>query len=329
MADMETRVESLVPASGLYSGPIVDSHMHLWDLSMHRHSWLSESADFAGGRYSWLAHDYLLSDYRRDIEGEGVVASVHIEALWDRTDDPRNETGWLESLDHTDDLASRYVVAVQFGCGDTEDQISHAAEADRVAGVRQIIAWHPSSRSMTDTEHLVKDPDWRSALPALQAADLILELLLFPGQAVEVAELAAEFPDLTIVVYHLASPFDTSSEGLALWSEGLQALARVGNVMLKISSVQDYLPVATMEATTGIIRKAVDEFGANRVMIGSDFPVGGKNMSLHAVLLQYRTAMSHLSPAQQFAVFCGNAARVYNMPQYGIASTISWGEARE
>jgi hypothetical protein len=49
---------------------------------------------------------------RRDLprrqRKQGIVASVHIEALWD-AQDPVGETRWLETLDKSDAIAGRYV----------------------------------------------------------------------------------------------------------------------------------------------------------------------------------------------------------------------------
>lgn len=44
---------------------------------------------------------YLDSHYAQDTVGQNVIATVHIEALWDGADDPINETRWLESLNKT------------------------------------------------------------------------------------------------------------------------------------------------------------------------------------------------------------------------------------
>ena len=49
----------------------------------------------------------------------------------------------------------------------------------------------------------------------------------------EAAELARDFPDVTIVVNHTALPSDRSEQGLAGWRENLALLAREPNVALE------------------------------------------------------------------------------------------------
>src|SRR5258707_815370 len=72
----------------MYAGPIVDGHTHLWDLSMGKHAWLmpSDGSVQALGGLEKLRHDFVVADYLRDSANQNIVATVHIEALWDRSD---------------------------------------------------------------------------------------------------------------------------------------------------------------------------------------------------------------------------------------------------
>ena len=87
--------------AGLYRGPIIDAHCHLWDFGMDRHPWLRPTggAIQALGDLTPIRGNYLVNDYRRDAPNQNVVASVHVEAGWDRADDPLAEIQWLETLD--------------------------------------------------------------------------------------------------------------------------------------------------------------------------------------------------------------------------------------
>ena len=70
--------------AGLYRGPIIDAHCHLWDLGMGRHPWLRPEggAIQALGDLAPIRRNYLVDDYRRDAANQNVVASVYIEAVW-------------------------------------------------------------------------------------------------------------------------------------------------------------------------------------------------------------------------------------------------------
>jgi predicted TIM-barrel fold metal-dependent hydrolase len=289
-----------------YAGPVIDAHFHLWSLAGDHYPWLRPGGQLGRvGRFDSLKHDYLPADYARDIAGQNVVASVHIEALWDPEDDPVAETQWLESLDRSGPLAVRYVAAAPFGQDRTEEVLRRQARFDRVVGIRQVVAWNPDpSNSMIETPHLVRDRHWREALPLLTELGLLLELLIYPWQADEVAELAAAYPELTVVVNHIASPVDPSPAGMAHWRRGIAVLA----------AVQGYLPDPTDEAIADVVRRVVDAFGSERSMMASDFPVGGMEQSFAAVFRQYRGSVEYLDAVEQFNVFCGTAARIYSIP---------------
>ena len=53
---------------------------------MDRHPWLRPTggAIQALGDLDAIRRNYLVDDYRRDAANQNVVASVHIEAAWDR-----------------------------------------------------------------------------------------------------------------------------------------------------------------------------------------------------------------------------------------------------
>src|SRR5512147_1628917 len=100
----------------MYAGPIIDAHTHLWNLAMDKHPWLrpSDGEVQALGGLGKIRRNYGVEDYRAASARQGIVASVHIEALWD-AQDPVGETRWLETLDKSDAIASRYVGAAPFG----------------------------------------------------------------------------------------------------------------------------------------------------------------------------------------------------------------------
>ncbi|MFZ0600659.1 MAG: hydrolase, partial [Roseiarcus sp.] len=118
----------------MYSGPIIDPHNHLWDLSMGKHPWLSPSDPTvqAIDGLAEIARDYVVDDYVRDSRDQNVVASVHIEALW--AGDPVGETRWLDTLDKSKGVALRYVAGASLGKPGAEAIIVEQASFDRVTG---------------------------------------------------------------------------------------------------------------------------------------------------------------------------------------------------
>ena len=100
-----------------YTGPIIDAHHHLWDLSMGRHPWLASDGEVSGALpgLDRIARDFGVPEYRAGAAGQDIAATVHVEALW--SGDPVEETRWLETLDKDGGIACRYVGAAPLGVG--------------------------------------------------------------------------------------------------------------------------------------------------------------------------------------------------------------------
>ena len=301
----------------LYSGPIIDAHIHLWDLAGDHYPWLMPGGSFGPkGLFDSLKKNYVLEDYRRDIAGQNVIASVHIEALWSIEEGQANETRWLETLDKSDNLAIRYTAGVPFRRPDTDALLREQASFENVVAIRQTIAWNADpDRTMMPDPNISRLPEWRAAIDTIVELGLKLELLLYPWQADEVLELATAYPDLTVIVDHVASPMYQSEEGLAAWRRYVLTMAKAPNVLMKISSVIGYIPDPTQEKVSAIIGHVVEAFGADRLMIGSDFPPGSlAGFSYAEVFGMYREALKHLPADEQYAIFCGTAAREFRIP---------------
>jgi L-fuconolactonase len=62
------------------------------------------------------------------------------------------------------------------------------------------------------------------------------------------------------------------------------------------------------------VSHALATFGPGRLLFGGDWPVAKLAGAYHRWLDAVRNMVSHLSPAEQAAIFTGNARRVYRLP---------------
>ncbi|OBQ90433.1 amidohydrolase family protein [Mesorhizobium sp. AA23] len=299
-----------------YSGPIIDAHHHLWDLSLGRHPWLTASAGERGGlgELDALRRNYLPEDYLRDAARHNIVASVHVEAGW-ASDDSVGETRWLETLDKScGGVAARYVVHVPLASHNAAELIEAQAAFDRVIGIRDILSWDPDpARRFAARDGIMDDPAWRAGLGSLARYGLSFDLMVFPRQLAEAAHLAAAFPDQQFVLNHCGSPIDRDPEGLQRWRDGLRRLAERDNVAIKISDLVAYDHDWTLESLRPIVLHCIDCFGMKRAMFGSDFPVAGLHASFNEVYDSFKVITADLSRDEQAALFFGNAARIYRL----------------
>ena len=135
--------------------------------------------------------------------------------------------------------------------------------------------------------------------------------------------LAAEFPDMQIVIEQLGgwTRPDCDREP-ATWS-GILALARFPNVSLKIPTLGQIAPrqigkplpndgSPVLEASQGsILIEALEAFGAERLLWGSDFPVVASREG-YANALNWTRALFEGRPQEEVdTIFGGNAERIF------------------
>ncbi len=296
----------------MYNGPIIDSHHHLWDMALGRHRWLIDPAVGIGalGDISYMRHTYLPADYLRDVGDKNVVGSVHIEALWDRRRNPAEETEWLETLDKSRGIATRYIAFADLKDPAVEAVLERQTACKRVVGLRETIRWHPDpAKSWTD-RGLVDAPAFRHGVGLLRRYNLALELLMNPYQADDVATLAADFPDTIFLINHCGTPIDRDAEGMARWRRGLKLMAERPNIAIKVSNFAansgGSIPVMREIAMT-----CIDAFGTDRSMFGTDYPVGRRHSTFAGMVEAFETIISEFSPAEQRALFHDNAVRYF------------------
>ncbi|OWV98706.1 amidohydrolase family protein [Rhizobium sp. R693] len=297
-----------------YEGPIIDAHHHLWDYSMAKHPWLrpQDQSVQALGNLDKIQRNFLPADYLQDLRDQGIVGSVHIEALWDDRD-PVAETQWLDSLDKPHGVAARYVAGAPLGTDRAAQVLRTQSAFDRVVGVRGILSHHPSKpeKSFVRNPNLSSDPSWRRDVALIAAMDLHLELMIYPYQGLSVCDLARDFPHLTIVINHCGSPIDQDEEGLARWREALRTLAREPNIHLKVSDIAAYVPDWTEEVVREIVNECVQTFGDQRCMFGSDYPVVELEMPIKSVFSTFKNAIGHLGTDAQRRIMHDNAFKLY------------------
>ncbi len=300
----------------MYSGPIIDAHTHLWDLAMNKHEWLvpADGSRHAIAGLEKIRRDFLVEDYLRDSAKQNVVASVHIEALWDPAD-PVGETRWLETLDKSRGIAVRYTAAAPLSTPDAARVLEQQASFARVVGIRAVLSFHPTrpEKSFVPRGDIAADAAWRQDVARLVPLKLNLELMMYPYQLDHVLGLARSLPDLQIIVNHCASPIDRDEAGMQRWRDAVRQLAAQPNIALKISNITAYDPHAGYDGIRDVALHCIACFGPRRAMFASDWPVAGINTSFDAICDTFRRITADLSADEQRALFHDNAERFYRL----------------
>jgi L-fuconolactonase len=273
---------------------IVDAHHHLWTAD---YAWLADPA------LAPIRRDYTVDDLLARIDDAGVDRTVLVEAgredraettwflaLAEKTPRIAAVVGWADPLDP--DLAAT-IAAHRAGAGGA-----------KLAGLRSQIQGEP------DPDFLARR-DVLDGLAVIAAAGLAFDLVIRADQVPGAVVAAKTLPQAVFVLDHLAKP-PVRTGSTAPWREQLGALAAHPNVSAKLSGLvteADWTQWTANDLSPYVLA-ALDAFGPQRLLWGSDWPVvelaGGYRRWLE-------TARSLVPEAVHPAVFGGNAARIYGL----------------
>ena len=290
--------------------------MHLWDLQVGTHPWLSdpEVEELPFANIKNLAVDYLLSDYRRDTAKIELAGLVHVEAAWDPTN-PVGESKWLAKT--LTELKRPYsiVAAGNLLKADFPDLLAaHRQASDRVVGVRQILNYHIDPKyTFTDNPEIILDKTWRKNFAHLGDQAMIFDLQIFPNQAKDVAALAAEFAQTKMVINHFIMPLKWDRDAIADWKVELAKLAKHENIAVKLSGLYMYHRNWQSDAMNTLIDTALELFTPERVMWGSNFPVDRQFVSLEKLVSDFETSLARHDLATREAVMWKTANTWYRL----------------
>jgi predicted TIM-barrel fold metal-dependent hydrolase len=295
--------------------PIIDPHQHFWDLGRNYYPWLSDPKPipFRYGDYSVLKRNYLPPDYRRDAGALNIVKTVHVEALWDRSD-PTGETRWLDEVAREHGLPSAVIGAAYFDRPDIDEVLAKHARSPLVRGVRNFPASAETvAQQSRGAAGSMDDPKWRRGYALLEKYRFSFDLQTPWWHFDAAAALAGDFPKTQIVIVHTGMPSDRSTEGLAAWRAALETVAAQPNVAIKVSGLGRRGLPWTLTANGGIIRDAINIFGPERAMFASNYPVDSLAGSFQMIYGGFRAAISNRQIEERRMLFHDTAARIYRL----------------
>lgn len=250
---------------------MIDAHHHLWDLKAVHYPWLMDPAPRFFGDPVPIRRNYLLPEFRADVEAAGGYGSVHIQV---GAEDGLAEAQWVQRVcDANPDWEMRQVVFCDLTRPDLEAAFAEFAKLPSVVGVRQIVGRSPEEDAATGTNDLLENPAFVDGLKRATDRGWSFDLQLIPELMPAMATVIDQVPDLRIALCHAGSPYDRTDAGLSKWAGLLQHMSEHANVVCKLSGLGMFDHGWTAEKFRPIVAEVMAQFGPDRVMFGSNFPV--------------------------------------------------------
>ncbi|WP_427924258.1 amidohydrolase family protein [Streptomyces sp. cg40] len=277
----------------------VDAHHHVWDLSVRDQDWIT------GPELQPIRRDFTVTDLEPEARAAGVDRTVLVQTIT-----VAEETPEFLALADTHDLIAGVVGWTDLTRPDIADELARLRElpgGHYLKGIRHQVQGEP------DPNWLLR-PDVRRGLAAVADAGLVYDLLVLPHQFPASVQAAASLPQLTFVLDHLGKP-PIASGRLEPWEAALRSLAALPNIHCKLSGLvteADWKNWSTrdLRPCTDV---ALDAFGPDRLMFGTDWPVCTLAASYGEVAAATGELTDGLSAAERAEVFEGTATRVYGL----------------
>jgi predicted TIM-barrel fold metal-dependent hydrolase len=290
-------------------GPIVDCNVHLWDQRRNPVFWLTDRTlvrDLLGD-YESLPDVYTLADYERETDGFDVRGIVWSDA---GAADPVAAADWVCGQDEGRGLVSGIVSLGDPTAGDFGELVDRLRSIPLVRSVRVRLA-AGLARGAQPGSTLLDRPTVMEHFTMLAGHGLVATVEATGDQLGVVGRLAAELPQLRIVVDHFGWPTDLSDAGRASHLDRLAELAARPNVATRIDAIGTIFGAWTAARVRPWLPAIVDLFGPDRCMLGSDLPIERLRSGFEPLYRLYDEILAEHAPGDRAMLLGGTAQRWY------------------
>lgn len=276
----------------------IDSHQHFWQLDKpFQYDWLKQPS------LAPICRDYLPGDLLPHLRATGVGESIFVQTQHDVA-----ENRWVLGLAEQHDFIAGVVGWIDLASPACEEQLLEFRAHPKFVGVRHVTHDEP------DDDFILR-PDVLRGLQVLEQHQVPFDLLFYVQHLPHAATLARRFPGLPLVLDHLAKP-RIQAAAMEDWLPALRAAATFPNMYCKLSGLVTEADWHAWQPADlrPYVQAAVELFGPERCMFGSDWPVCELAGSYERVFHALEDALGKISDSEREAIFGGTAAKFYRLP---------------
>lgn len=276
---------------------IIDTHLHLWDTALLQYPWLQEVPP--------INKTFLIEDYHKATEGYDIAQMVFVqcECLPSQT---LCEMNFVQEQRNKDSRIAGAVAYAPLEKGIVAEPVLHELSLNPlVKSVR---------RMNGDAPGLCLEPDFLASMQLLLKYNFSCDVTIKPPQVDEMVELISRCPENNFILDHLGKPRIATNE-LKEFKENISRFAALPNCVAKISGLitEANWDSWTTEQLKPYIETTIEQFGFDRIMFGSDWPVVTLAGSFKKWVDALIDITKHYSSPELEKLFYYNAKRVYRL----------------
>ncbi|SNR78113.1 L-fuconolactonase [Lutibacter agarilyticus] len=280
--------------------PIIDTHIHIWDLKKLTYPWLKNMQPIVN-------QTYLMSDYDKAIGCQKVESMVFVQCEC-KPEQFQEELQWVQNIADVDKRLQGIIPWAPLHTGNAVEPILQGFKKDpRIKGVRQIIQFEE------DPDFCLK-PDFIRGVQLLGQYGLHFEITIDPSHFKAVMKLIEKCPDTRFILDHIGNP-NIDKQELHPWKELIKNFADsgphyckfsnfLGNANLKNWKINDLKPFSEV---------VIESFGPKRLIWGSDWPPLERAATWQTWLQVAETLTKDLNENDKSLVFRENAIQFYGL----------------
>jgi L-fuconolactonase len=280
--------------------PIIDAHLHIWDIDHLDYPWLTDEPD--------INRTHLVSDYCEVTEGLNIEKMVFLQCE-SKSEKVTDEPTWVTAQAQEDPRISGIVAGAPLETGDSAREALEDLRAfPLLRGIRRI------TQSEEDDAFCLR-PDFVRGVQLLSEFDLSFDICMDgDGQFKNTVELVRQCPEVRFMLDHIGNPF--IKEGIMEpWAGYIRDLAALPNTWCKVSGMITRANAENwkLDDLRPYIEHVLESFGFDRVAFGGDWPVVTLASPLRRWIDALWDAVSGCSDEERYKLFHDNAADFYRV----------------
>lgn len=286
----------------------IDTHQHCWHYQTQDFPWINEHMPV-------LRQNRMPADCMPAMQACGIDAVMAVQAR-----STPDETDFLLGLAARDPRIVGVVGWVDLMGSGLQAQLDQWAAQSALRGFRHIL------QDEANLATLIGHTAFKRGVSLLQKHRLVYDVLVYDHQLPTVVGFCKQHDAHWLVLDHVGKPavrdWFKDAEVPRRWALGLRELAAMPHVMCKLSGLvteadwQQAAGVRSMDTRVihACFDQALEAFGPQRLMFGSDWPVcelAAPYGSVHEIAQAWAT--SRLTAQEQRAFWGGNAVQCYGL----------------
>jgi len=272
----------------------IDAHHHFWDYDPVTHAWIDESM-------AAIQRSYSPADLEPILREAGIEGTVLVQV----NQSPEENESFI-NIANQHSFIHGVVGWIDLRARDLEDQLQQLKTNRKLKGFRHI--------AQAEAPDFLSRPEIIDGIRKLGRQGYTYDILIKPQQFRASIELVKACDEQPLVLDHIAKPYIREGK-ISEWKKDMMEMAATEAVYCKLSGIiteadwQQWTP----EQIRPYLEVALEAFGANRLMFGSDWPVCLVAGTYKQVVDLIEGYTRQLSEDEQAAIWGGNAVRFYSL----------------